>query len=69
MDGGTYWLILFFFKALIDFLGKTDPVIEDDPATRQRKALAFSEYETEFFKKVMKLFISIGNFYYLIKFL
>ncbi|CAK5086246.1 unnamed protein product [Meloidogyne enterolobii] len=33
-----------------EHIGKPDPQIEDDPATRQRKALTFSEYETDFFK-------------------
>ncbi|CAK5074703.1 unnamed protein product [Meloidogyne enterolobii] len=33
-----------------EHIGKPDPTIEDDPATRQRKALTFSEYETDFFK-------------------
>uniref|UniRef100_A0A915M7M9 Skp1-related protein n=1 Tax=Meloidogyne javanica TaxID=6303 RepID=A0A915M7M9_MELJA len=33
-----------------EHIGKPDPKIEDDPATRQRKPLAFSEYETDFFK-------------------
>uniref|UniRef100_A0A914KUH3 Skp1-related protein n=1 Tax=Meloidogyne incognita TaxID=6306 RepID=A0A914KUH3_MELIC len=33
-----------------EHIGKEDPKIEDDPATRQRKPLAFSEYETDFFK-------------------
>nr|CAD2194143.1 unnamed protein product [Meloidogyne enterolobii] len=33
-----------------EHIGKPDPKIEDDPATRQRKALTLSEYETDFFK-------------------
>ena len=38
------------------FLGKLDPKIEEDPATRQRKALTFSEYEIDFFKVIINSF-------------
>ena len=63
MDGGTYWLvyIYYIFQKCLLFLGKPDPKIEDDPATRQRKPLAFSEYETDFFK-VFNIRNNLSNF-------
>nr|CAD2157375.1 unnamed protein product [Meloidogyne enterolobii] len=42
-----------------EHIGKPDPKIEDDPATRQRKSLNFSEYETDFLKVGVE---ELGNF-------
>ena len=56
-------LYIFFSKTFI-LLGKEDPKIEDDPATRQRKPLAFSEYETDFFKVFnIRNNLTISNFF------
>ncbi|CAK5021451.1 unnamed protein product [Meloidogyne enterolobii] len=42
-----------------EHIGKPDPKIEDDPATRQRKSLNFSEYETDFLKVGVE---ELGNY-------